>query len=180
MQNYAHVETKTNTILINNANNPLHNDFLFLVQGTELMRRDPFARLEDPVEIGQVVEPAGIADLGDVGSGVNKRSRSITKPDVNQIGRQSLAGSEPEETAEGAWAHSHEIRQLGQRDVLGVMLVDIFLDLHHPTALGVPRRMGERTAGKFPGPASGKDVKQAETARELDETILLADHSVDL
>ena len=100
MQNYAHAETKTNTFLINNANNPLHDDFLFLVHGTELMRRDTFARLEDPVEIGQVVEPTGIADLRDVGSGVDKCPRRIAEPDVNQIGRQGLSGPESEEAAE--------------------------------------------------------------------------------
>ena len=180
MQNYAHTETKTNTILINNANIPLYDDFLLPVHRAELVRSHPFAGFEDAVEIRQIVESAGIADLRDVGGGVHKGSGRVAEPYINQIGGQSLACAEPEEAAERARAHPHEACQLREGHLLGVMLVDIFLDLHHPTAFGVSRRVGERAAGQFFGVAAGKDVKQLEAAHELHEAVFLVDHGVDL
>ena len=76
--------------------------FFLLVDLPELARGHPALGLEDAVEIGQVVESALVADLGDVLRGVHQLAGRVPEPDVDQVAGQRAVGVLPEEAAEGA------------------------------------------------------------------------------
>lgn len=96
-------------------------------------RASPF-RLEHAVEIGEIVEPAFIADLGYVPGGIDQHSGSESQPDIGNIIRQCTIGPDTEKAAECHRAHPGESGKVIESQLLGIMVIDILLYLLYPTA----------------------------------------------
>ena len=105
-------------------NSCLDYDFFLLVDLAEFTGRHASFGLENPVEVGQVVEAALVADLGDVLRGVYQLAGGLAEPDVDQVAGEGAGGVLPEKPAERARAHPDHAGHHLQGERLGIMLVD--------------------------------------------------------
>ena len=110
------------------------NDFFLPVVFPEFLGRAALLLLEDAVEVGQVVEPALVTDLGHIPCGIHKHPGGKAKTDVDYVVRQGTSCPDAEETAEGHWAHTYKCSQAGKGQRLVVVIVYILLNLLNPTA----------------------------------------------
>ena len=72
-------------------NIPSNKNSAFLENHPEIPGRTTAPRLERPIEIGQVVEPAGITDFGDARCRIHQQPRGVTEADVDDIVHQRPA-----------------------------------------------------------------------------------------
>ena len=84
----------------------LKEDFSLPVIVSELLGRTSFFLLEYPVEIGQVIESAGKADLGYGVGGVYQLPGGIAQTDINYEIGKTFSGTKLEEPAECHRGHS--------------------------------------------------------------------------
>ena len=77
------------------------------------------------------------------------------------------------EAAEGGRANSCDSGQGFERQGVRRVVVDVLLDLFDSAAFVVPRGVGKRTAGEYPGIIPGDFVHYLEQFEELDETVAL-------
>lgn len=117
--------------------------FVLFIKCPEVARGIASFGLEYAVEIGKVVESAFVAYLGYVLGGVHQGSGRVTEAYVQDVVRKGLACPEFEKTAEGRRGHAYKVRQVFEAYGLGIVVVDVFFHLGHPSAFGVLDRMGE-------------------------------------
>ena len=90
-----------------------------------------FAFFEDAVEVGEVVEAAGIADFSDRLGGVDQKADGEAQADIGQEIDEALAGALLDEAAEGGFAHVDEGGYVGEaylRLIVAVQVFDHFAD----------------------------------------------------
>ena len=97
--------------------------------------RTAFLLLEDAVEVADVVEAAVIANLCHAGFGIHKKAGCIAETDVDDVVAYRLPCASTEEAAEGSWCHAGNIGECLQTYLSLEVLVDIFLNGTHTTAL---------------------------------------------
>ena len=73
------------------------------------------------MEIGEVVEAAGIADFTDAGGGVHQHTGGVAQPDVYDVVHKRPGGMLLEKTAESAGGHPHQRSQILQAQRFRVM-----------------------------------------------------------
>lgn len=129
----------------------LYDHFLFAVVFSELCRRHPFSFFEDTVEVRQVVESAGVADLGNRLRGVDQKADGEAEADVGQEIDEALTGALFDKPAERRFAHIDEGRHVGETDLVLVVAVEVFDDFSDPQVfvfrfvLADKRMAGQRT-----------------------------------
>ena len=70
---------------------PSNDNFCLFVIVPELFRGAILLFLEDPVEIGEIVESALIADLGDRSLGVHQHTARVADTDVGNVVGEGLS-----------------------------------------------------------------------------------------
>ena len=107
----------------------LYGYFLLGVERLEWTGSQTLSLLEDPVEVGEVVESAFVGDLRNVlGRVFDQHARSRPKANVVEQIHEALSGMPFDETPERRFAHVHEGLDLGD----GYVPVEIIVqELHH-------------------------------------------------
>ena len=124
------------------------NDFFLPVVFPEFLGRAALLLLEDAVEVGQVVEPALVANLGDGHGGIDQHAGCVADADVDDIVGQGLPGAQLEEAAERSGGHADHFGHLFQTDFLLVVGIDVFLDLLDSAAVEYRFDLGEGGTGE--------------------------------
>ena len=128
------------------------NQFLFLpVVLTKLFRRTTLFLLEDPVEVGKIIETAVITDFGNGTGRVHQQTSGKPQTDINDIVGKSLPRAQPEEAAERNGRHTYHIRQHIQTDILLIMIGNVLLHLLYSPAIRECFYLGERRTGQHFG-----------------------------
>ena len=102
---------------------------MMLVNLTEYLGSVYLFLLEDTVEVGDVVEAAGVAYFGYRSCGAHKHLRRVTQAHIYHIVGDRSPCAQLEEAAEGCRGHSGKVGEVAEADVFLIMLVDVVLHL---------------------------------------------------
>ena len=91
------------------APSSLHRDIGFLVESAVILRGPAFAGLESAVEIREVVETAGLADIRNLLIGVQQLAGGILELQIYVESGDRNPHLLPEYTAERSGAHSDKL-----------------------------------------------------------------------
>ena len=93
------------------------------------------ALLENAVEVAEVIEAAGVGDLGNRMGTVDQHSRCIPQTMVDDILTKVTARVEFEESTVSRGAHAGNVGYLSETDILFIMLIDVVTHFLHPTTV---------------------------------------------
>ena len=101
----------------------------------EIFRNTEFLTFKDPVEIGYVVEPAFISDLGDGVGRIDQHAGGMAKADLVQAVDKGFSGAFFYKAAEGNFRHADQVCHFTQRYLFIVVVVHVFERLFDTPAI---------------------------------------------
>lgn len=120
----------------------------FVVVLAEFRGCTTLAFLENTVEVRDVVEATGVANLDNGHGTVGKQARSVAQTYVDDVFGYALSRAKFEESAESRRRHRCQFRQGIQADFLAEILVDVLLYPTNPAAIHHVFRAREGAGGK--------------------------------